>query len=88
MVGGTFSPCANADFSTLWKVAVVYVRLVFISGSGSAKNSDTVDRKIGGGIRQRAHVPEMHCASSDATLHPGMHGLTQDEGIISAHLCV
>ena len=39
-------------------------------------------------IRQRAHVPEMHCASSDATLHPGMHGLAQDEGIISAHLCV
>ena len=44
--GGALSPCANADFSTLWKVAVVYVRLVFISGSGSAKNSDTVDRKI------------------------------------------
>ena len=44
----------------------LYVRLVFISGSGSAKNSDTVDRKIGGKIRQRAHVPEMHCA------HPQM----------------
>ena len=44
-MGGALSPCANADFSTLWKVAVVYVRLVFISGSGSAKNSDTVDRK-------------------------------------------
>ena len=40
---------------------------------------------------QRAHAPEIcigHCASSDATFYPGMHGLTQDEGIISAHLCV
>ena len=50
--------------------------------------SDSVaDRQKLEKIRQRAHVPEMHCASSDATLHPGMHGLTQDEGIISAHLC-
>ena len=48
----------------------------------------TVEIKKMEKIRQRAHVPEMHCASSDATLHPGMHGLTQDEGIISAHLCV
>ena len=55
---------------------------------GSAKKLRHCRSKILEKIRQRAHVPEMHCASSDATLHPGMHGLTQDEGIISAHLCV
>ena len=89
MVGGHFlSPCANADFTAWTPVAVVYARLVFNSGSGSAKKRRHCRAKILKKIRQRAHVPEMHCASSDATLHPGMHGLTQDEGIISAHLCV
>ena len=89
MVGGHFlSPCANADFTAWTPVAVVYARLVFNSGSGSAKKPPTLSSENIGKIRQRAHVPEMHCASSDATLHPGMHGLTQDEGIISAHLCV
>ena len=36
------SPCADADFTTLWKVAVVYARLFFISGSGSAKKTPTL----------------------------------------------
>ena len=39
-------------------------------------------------IRQRAHGSwDALCASSDATFYPGMHGLTQDEGIISSHTC-
>ena len=50
MVGGHFlSPCANADFTAWTPVAVVYARLVFNSGSGSAlvrqKTADTVERK-------------------------------------------
>ena len=60
----------------------------FCFGFGFGKKTPTLSIEKLEKIRQRAHVPEMHCASSDATLHPGMHGLTQDEVIISAHLCV
>ena len=61
----------------------------FYFGSGSAKMKKTPTlsiEKLEEIIRQRAHVPEMHCASSDAKLYPGMHGLTQDEGS-SRHTC-
>ena len=61
----------------------------FYFGSGFGKKTPTLsDRKYWKTSDNALMVPEMHCASSDATLYPGMHGLTQDEGIISAHLCV
>ena len=44
----------------------LYVRLVFISGSGFGKKTPTLSIENIEKIRQRAHVPEMHCA------HPQM----------------
>ena len=69
MVGGHFlSPCANADFTAWTPVAVVYARLVFNSGSGSAKNRRHCRAKILGKsdnalmfLRCIAHPQMPHC---------------------------
>ena len=51
------------------------------------KNSDTVDRKYW--KKSDNALMFLRCiAHPQMPQHPGMHGLTQDEGIISAHLCV
>ena len=50
------------------------------------KKSDTVDRKYWKKSDNALMFLKMHCASSDATFYPGMHGLTQDE-VSSRHTC-